>query len=82
MADKFTSFPTVADSPALDAFTITPSGTDLAVIPRALYIGVAGDITIITHAGTTLTMTVSAGVLPLVVRRVSAATATGIVGLV
>ncbi len=82
MADKFTSFPSIVDSPALDAFTITPSGTDLAVIPRALYIGGAGDITVITHAGTTLTLTVAAGVLPLVVRRVSAATATAIVGLV
>lgn len=82
MTLDFKNFPISAESPALDAFTITPSGTALAVRPRALLIGTAGTITVTTFRGTTLTLTVEPGILPLVVTHVTAATATGIVGLV
>ena len=79
----FKAFPSNTTSPALDAFAITPSATALAKVPRALVIGVGGTITVTTYKGTSLTITVSAGtILPLAVTHVTAATATGIVGLV
>ncbi len=79
----FKNFTVSAQSPALDAFVITPGATALAVRPRALVIGGAGTITVTTFKGTSLTLTVSAGqILPLVVTHVTAATATNIVGLV
>jgi len=71
------------EAPALDAFTITPGAGALAVMPRALYIGTGGTITVTTFRGTTLTLTVGDGtVLPLVVTHVTAATAANIVGLI
>ena len=78
----FKNFTVSAESPALDAFTITPSASALAIRPRALLIGGGGTITVITFRGTTLTLTVQPGILPLVVTHVTAATATGIVGLI
>lgn len=81
MSNDFKNFPTSAESPALDAFTITPGASPLAVPARALLIGGAGTITVTTFRGTTITLTVQAGILPLVVTHVTAATATNIVGL-
>ena len=78
----FKNFTVSAESPALDAFTITPSADPLSIRPRALLIGTGGTITVITFRGTTLTLTVQPGILPLVVTHVTAATATGIVGLI
>ena len=79
----FKSFPSTTTSPALDAFTITPGASALSVVPRAIYVGIGGTITVTTWNGTSITLTVSDGsLLPLVVTHVTAATATGIVGLV
>lgn len=82
MTQDFKNFTVSPESPALDAFVITPGATALAVRPRALLIGGAGTITVTTWRGTSLTITVAAGtILPLVVTHVTAATATNIVGL-
>lgn len=79
----FKNFSTSPEAPALDAFTITAGASPLAVVPRALFIGGAGTITVTTYRGTSLTLTVPAGaIIPLAVTHVTAATATGIVGLV
>lgn len=78
----FKNFTVSPESPALDAFVITPGATALAVVPRALLIGGAGTITVTTWRGTSITLTVSEGILPLVVTHVTAATATNIAGLV
>lgn len=72
-----------ADAPAVDAFAITPGASPLPRTVKALFIGGAGDITVTTLLGTSITFTVPAGsILPLVCTHVTAATATGIRGLV
>jgi len=85
MADQFKYHSSGLDSPATRHFTVTPAdGSDLANIPRALFIGGAGDVAIRDGAGTDVTYTVPAGVLlPIRAVRVLATgtTATGIVGL-
>ena len=79
----FKNFTVSPESPALDAFTITPGASPLTVVPRALFIGVGGTITVTTWRGTSLTLTVASGsVLPLVVTHVTAGSASGIVGFV
>lgn len=79
----FKAFPSNTTSPALDAFAITPSATALTKVPRALFIGGAGTVTVTTYKGSSVTFTVSAGaIIPVAVTHVTAATATGIVGLV
>lgn len=79
----YKNFSVNPSSPALDAFVITPGASALAVVPRALYIGVGGNITVTTYKGTTISLDVADGtLLPLVVTHVTAATALGIRGLV
>lgn len=80
---SFTAYPTIADAPALDAIAITPSATPFATPVRSIYIGGAGDITVTTFRGTSVTFTVPAGfILPLVCTHVTAATATGLRGFI
>lgn len=79
---KFSSTP---DSTASDAFAITPS--DTASVPaKALYIGGAGNVSVMTESGSIVTFTgVGAGaILPVRVGRVRATgtTATNIIGLI
>ncbi len=69
-----------------DGFAITPSDTvDLVVHAAAIYVGVIGNVTLITAKGTTLLFTaVPAGtVLPIDTARVkvTGTTATGLIGL-
>lgn len=71
---------------ATDAIAITTSDTvDLPVIPRALYVGGAGDISVVTAAGRTVVIygAVAGSVIPLQVQRVNATgtTATNLLGL-
>lgn len=83
MSNDFKNFPTSAESPALDAFVITPGASPLAVPARALLIGTGGTLTVTTYRGNSITLTVSSGtILPLVVTHVTAATALNIIGLV
>lgn len=43
--DKFSDYPTSLTAPARDAAAVVPNdAADLAVLPRALYIGQAGDV--------------------------------------
>lgn len=55
-SETFTSQNAGLESPAFDGVAVTPSdSTDLTNICRALYIGVTGDVAVITKGGTTLT---------------------------
>ncbi|WP_108659256.1 spike base protein, RCAP_Rcc01079 family [Acuticoccus kandeliae] len=85
--DPFKYHQRSTSSPAIDAFAVTPNdGADLTIAARALYVGGAGDLNVVTLGGTTVLFSgVSGGaVLPCGVSRVLATdtTATGIVGLV
>ncbi|HQY43007.1 MAG TPA: hypothetical protein PK450_02420 [Paracoccaceae bacterium] len=45
--DKFSDYPTNLTAPAREAATITPNDAiDLAVMPRAIYVGQSGDISV------------------------------------
>jgi hypothetical protein len=84
--DRFVSQSSLV-GPGDDAFVISTSDTvDLASVTRAIYVGVTGDVAVITKGGTTLTFTaVPAGaVIPVRVSRVKATgtTATNMVGLI
>lgn len=82
--DLFSSMSTGLDSGLTDLATVTPVdavGDELPNVTRALYVGVAGDLTVITKGGQTVTLKAVSGWLPLRVRQVTAAgmTATDIV---
>lgn len=72
-------------SPALDAFEITPSDSeDLPVRARGVYVGEAGDLSVVMNGGNTVTFrNVPAGsLIPIVVRRVlETTTATSLLGM-
>jgi hypothetical protein len=54
MADNFANYVPSLDSPGLHALAVTPSdSTDLTTNSRALWIGVAGDVTLDTAGGET-----------------------------
>ena len=74
MSDPFAGYSEGLTSPADDHFAITPNdGVDLATVPRALYVNVAGTLVLHDKSGTAITYNVTAGqVLPLRVRRVLA----------
>lgn len=57
---------------------VTPSANPFAVLPRAIWVDVAGDITMEGRDGVSATFTVPAGLLPMRPYRITAATATGI----
>lgn len=86
MADEFSKHSSGLDSPASRAFAIVPSdSTDLTTSTRGIYVGVSGDVSLITTGGDTVTLVgVPAGViLPIRASRVraTATTATSLVGL-
>lgn len=85
--DRFKNISEQLDSPAQDAFQITPHDTDeLAQVTRAIYVGGAGNVNLTTASGTTIVFSgIPAGtVLPVQVRKVlsTSTTATNIIGLV
>lgn len=69
--------------PATDGFAITPGAAALPHVTRGLLVGVSGNVTVTFIDGTSLTLpNLAAGVIhPLSVTHVTAATATGIIGL-
>lgn len=81
MADNYPSATLAA--PALHAFAITAGAGALAAPTRALYVGGAGDLTVTMAGGEAgVVFTAVAGTtIPIRVTHVTAATATGIVGL-
>lgn len=85
--DEFGSHAPGLTSPASDAFAVTPNdGADLAQVTRGLWVGVAGDVSVVTRGGTTVTLkgAPSGSLIPIRVKRVrsTGTTATDIVGLV
>jgi hypothetical protein len=86
MANEFEEYKTSLTAPARNAAAVTPNdSTDLSNDSRALYVGGAGDLSIVTVGGDTVTLSsVPAGsMLSIMVRRVRATgtTATNIVSL-
>ncbi len=84
MTDEFSGYNAGLDSPGLHHFAITPNdSTDLAIKPRALYVGTLGDVEIIDEGGTTVVYKSVSGWLPFRAVRVKAAntSATDIVGV-
>lgn len=67
--------------PAVGAFTISAGASALAHTTRAIYVGTAGNITVTTEKGESVQFTNVSGILPIRVTHVTAATASGIVGL-
>lgn len=85
--DGFETLKPGLTAPAEDAFAVTPNdGADLASVTRGLWIGVAGDVSVVTLKGTTVTLkgAPSGSLIPVRVARVRATgtTATNIVALV
>lgn len=78
-------FTQTPDSCARSAFAITPANSDLNAPVRALYIGLGGDIAVVTTINQSVTfVNVQSGtILPISVKRVSltGTTASSIVGL-
>jgi len=86
MADSFDKFQPGLSSPADHAAVVTPSdSTDLPNFCRGLYVGVTGNVAVVTTGGSTVTFyALNAGcVLPVRVARVLATgtTATNLVAL-
>lgn len=73
--DKYSDLPTTLTAPAREAAAIVPSdGNDLASLPRAIFVGTAGDLAVTMAGGQSVTLRgVAAGsTLPIRVRRVLA----------
>jgi len=86
MADNFEDFNSGLDSPALNAEAVTPSDSvSLTNDSRGLFVGGAGNISVLMSGGTSVTFTgvVAGSILPIRVNRVNATstTATDIVAL-
>lgn len=86
MADRFDTLSSGLEAPASHAFGVTPNdGTDLPEVTRALYVGGAGDVAVITKQGDTVTFhgLPAGSILPVRLSRVLATgtTATNIVGV-
>jgi hypothetical protein len=84
--DRFEQFTGALDAPAAQAVVITKSDSvDLAEVTRAIYVGGAGDLSVVMVSGQVATFTaLPAGfILPVRARRVNAtgSTATSLVGL-
>ncbi|MGB5067925.1 MAG: hypothetical protein WBO29_11205 [Albidovulum sp.] len=84
--DKFSDYPTSLTAPARDAVAIAPNDvTDLAVLPRAIYVGQTGNLSARLAGGQTVVFeNVQGGtVLPARATGINATgtTATGIVAL-
>lgn len=86
MTDPFSHLDVELDSPAEDGFAITPDAT--APLPhgtcRAIYVGVTGNIALVTSRGSSVTFSnVPVGIFPVraAAVRVSGTTATSLIAL-
>lgn len=75
-----------ATMPGQDGFAVTPSNiTNFDTTARALYIGLGGDVTLVTPMGNVITFinTVTGSIIPIMCNRVNATgtTATNIVAI-
>jgi hypothetical protein len=69
-----------SEAPAAYAVAITPADTDLANITRSIYVGTAGSLVVIMCTGgasVTFTNVPAGSVLPIMVKRITAATTAG-----
>ena len=87
MQDRYETYATGLESPAMHGFAVTPDDdADLPELTRALYVGSAGAVGVVLASGASVTFTGIAGgtLLPIRARRVraTATTAGSIVGLV
>jgi len=73
----------VTANPAIDAAAIVPSSDEIDPNPRAIYVAVTGDLTVVMAGGSQVTFNgVPAGIFPISVKKVLASsTASGMVGL-
>lgn len=74
------------ESPGQDGFTITPSNTvDFTTLAKSIWVGVAGNVTLVTSRGTTLTFVgcQAGSIIPVEARRVdvTGTTATSLVAI-
>ena len=86
MADSFASLSTGLDSPAFKHFAITPhDSTDESVNFRSIWVGVAGNVVVVTEDGTAVTYKGAAAgsIIPVRGKRVNSTntTATDLVGM-
>lgn len=82
-ADPWAGSSTPITGPCERHVAITPGAGDLDPRPRAIFCGGAGDVTITDQAGVSVTYAVQAGqILPFRAVKVTAATASGLVGWV
>lgn len=73
MTDTFAGYSTGIDSPATQAAAVTPNdAADLTVASRALYVGTAGNLAVVTVGGSTVTLVGISGWVPIRVARVLA----------
>lgn len=57
MADTFDGFRGGLQSPMTDGVAVTPSDSTVLTTTRAIFVGGAGNLSVVTSAGTTLTLT-------------------------
>lgn len=83
MADNFSNHHVSLESPAVSGAPITPGPADLDPVTRAIYVGGSGDITVTFPDDTVATfVAVASGIiLPVRAKKVTAASATGLIGL-
>jgi hypothetical protein len=90
MTDKYGAYAPLVDAPARHAVAITPAdGSALDTVPKAIYVGVTGDITMVGvdaasgAAGVLFKNCVAGSIIPFRPREIKATgtTATNIVGL-
>ena len=84
--DKFADYPTTLSAPARDASAITPSDAiDLATLPRAIYVGQTGNISVRLASGQSVVFlnAQAGGFLPIRALgiNVTGTTATGLIAL-
>lgn len=80
MTDRFEGHQSTLTSPCSRHYAVTAGPAALDPVPRALFVGVGGTVTIADVDGTSVEYTVADGaVLPFRAAKVTAATAAGIV---